>query len=72
MLQNVCKCKVDKYVEFDFIVIFIDLLLLKVSAYRHVLYNLPNFNKVQSYTYLYNCFSKTAIITNTFESLRSL
>ena len=30
---------IDKYVEYDFTTIFIDILLLKLSAYRHVLYN---------------------------------
>ncbi|XP_046650305.1 protein ARV1-like isoform X1 [Daphnia pulicaria] len=34
-----CNMIIDKYVEYDFTTIFIDILLLKLSAYRHVLYN---------------------------------
>ncbi|XP_045025911.1 protein ARV1-like isoform X4 [Daphnia magna] len=40
-LQTCANCSkvIDKYVEYDFTVILIDILLLKFSAYRHVLYN---------------------------------
>jgi lipid intermediate transporter len=31
---------VDKYIEFEFILVFIDLLLHDIAAYRHVIYNL--------------------------------
>eukprot|EP01080_Neovahlkampfia_damariscottae_P002471 gene2471-3180_t len=40
---NICKnCNqyVDKYIEYEFIIIFIDLLLHKIPAYRHIIYNL--------------------------------
>ena len=42
---NICKyCNkyVDKYIEYEFIIIFIDLLLHKISAYRHIIFNLYN------------------------------
>ncbi len=39
LLQVHCKQIIDKYVEYDFTTIFIDLLLLRISAYRHVLCN---------------------------------
>lgn len=34
-----CKDVVDRYVEFDNVILFIDLLLLKPGAYRHLVYN---------------------------------
>ncbi|KAI9591905.1 Arv1 protein [Syncephalis fuscata] len=34
-----CKRFVDKYVELDFVIIFIDLLLHKPQVYRHLLFN---------------------------------
>ncbi|SCW04112.1 LAFE_0H06194g1_1 [Lachancea fermentati] len=34
-----CKKVVDRYVEFDNVLLFIDLLLLKSGAYRHLVYN---------------------------------
>ncbi|AOA64395.1 Glycosylphosphatidylinositol intermediates transport to ER [Komagataella phaffii CBS 7435] len=34
-----CNQVVDKYVEFDKVVLFIDLLLLRPNAYRHLMYN---------------------------------
>ncbi|CAR24133.1 sterol homeostasis protein ARV1 [Lachancea thermotolerans CBS 6340] len=40
-LTDCAKCKevVDRYVEFDNVLLFIDLLLLKPGAYRHLVYN---------------------------------
>ncbi|CUS22129.1 LAQU0S04e08856g1_1 [Lachancea quebecensis] len=40
-LTDCAKCKevVDRYVEFDSVLLFIDLLLLKPGAYRHLVYN---------------------------------
>jgi transcription elongation factor Elf1 len=29
----------DKYVEFDLTILFIDMILLKATAYRHLVYN---------------------------------
>lgn len=34
-----CKSNVDKYVEYDAMALFVDLLLLKAAAYRHWLFN---------------------------------
>ncbi|KAL3241134.1 sterol homeostasis protein ARV1 [Nakaseomyces bracarensis] len=34
-----CHCEVDKYIEIDNVLLFIDLLLLKPGAYRHLVYN---------------------------------
>ncbi|KAL4979971.1 Arv1-like family-domain-containing protein [Aspergillus desertorum] len=34
-----CKRFADKYVEYDFVVIFIDLVLIKPQVYRHLLFN---------------------------------
>lgn len=34
-----CHCLADKYVEFEFIIIFLDLLLLRPQVYRHLLFN---------------------------------
>jgi len=35
----VCKKFADKYVEHDFVVLFIDLVLIKAEVYRHLLFN---------------------------------
>jgi hypothetical protein len=40
-----CSEFVDKYVEFDLILIFIDLVLLKRQAYRHMIFNRISFNE---------------------------
>ncbi|KAL4957123.1 Arv1-like family-domain-containing protein [Aspergillus filifer] len=34
-----CKRFADKYVEYDFVVLFIDLVLIKPQVYRHLLFN---------------------------------
>ena len=34
-----CQRFADKYVEYDFVVIFIDLVLIKPQVYRHLLFN---------------------------------
>lgn len=34
-----CKTPADKYIEFEALIILIDLVLLSKSAYRHILYN---------------------------------
>lgn len=38
-LQEKCKTPADKYIEFEALIILIDLVLLSKSAYRHILYN---------------------------------
>lgn len=42
-----CKKVVDRYVEFDNVLLFIDLLLLKQGAYRHLVYNSLDHNLSQ-------------------------
>lgn len=37
--QEKCKQVVDKYVEFDPVIVLLDALLFKPQAYRHVLFN---------------------------------
>jgi lipid intermediate transporter len=39
-----CRAFVDKYVEFDNVLIFIDMILLKPQAYRHIVFNGTNYN----------------------------
>ena len=39
LLQENCKEVVDKYIEYDLTAVFIDILLLKISAYRHFIFN---------------------------------
>lgn len=34
-----CGCFCDKYVEHDYVVLFIDLVLIKPQVYRHLLHN---------------------------------
>jgi hypothetical protein len=34
-----CKRFADKYVEHDFVILFIDLVLIKPEVYRHLLHN---------------------------------
>ena len=38
-LQVSCHKVVDKYIEFDPVIIFLDALLHKPQAYRHLLFN---------------------------------
>ncbi|KAF6136250.1 hypothetical protein GIB67_001659 [Kingdonia uniflora] len=37
-----CKAIADDYIECEFMILFIDLILHKHKAYRHLLYNCPN------------------------------
>lgn len=39
LLQKECKGTVDKYVEYDTVIIMIDLILISRGAQRHVIYN---------------------------------
>ncbi|CAH0553945.1 unnamed protein product [Brassicogethes aeneus] len=34
-----CKCIADKYVEYDIVLITVDIILLRITAYRHILHN---------------------------------
>ena len=38
-LQGKCSENVDKYIEYDFVLVLLDILLHKSQAYRHVLFN---------------------------------
>lgn len=38
-LQEQCGGLLDKYVEYDAVLLLLDLLLLKVQSYRHLLFN---------------------------------
>jgi hypothetical protein len=37
--EHKCKKFADKYIEHDFVVLFIDIILIKPQVYRHLLYN---------------------------------
>lgn len=51
---NKCNQTVDKYVEYENILIFIDLLLHKPQAYRHVMYNhKPSFTKNHAWKFAF-------------------
>jgi hypothetical protein len=41
-----CQSILDKYLEYDLVLVFIDLVLLKSPAYRHILLNSPKFTHV--------------------------
>ncbi|CAB4041433.1 ARV1-like isoform X1, partial [Paramuricea clavata] len=36
-----CQQRVDKYVEFDTVLVFLDIILHKIQAYRHLIFNKP-------------------------------
>ena len=40
-MQDRCHSLADKYIEYDPVIVMIDLVLLNEQAYRHVLYNSP-------------------------------
>ena len=39
ILQAQCKGVLDKYVEFDAVILLLDVLLLHVQSYRHLIFN---------------------------------
>jgi hypothetical protein len=39
VVKDKCKKFADKYIEHDFVVLFIDIILIKPQVYRHLLYN---------------------------------
>ena len=39
-IQEKCEKVVDKYIEYDAVIIFLDALLHKPQAYRHLLFNI--------------------------------
>ena len=38
-LQPTCEKVVDKYVEFDAVILLLDVLLLRIQSYRHLIFN---------------------------------
>ena len=59
-LQSNCGRLVDKYIEYDAVIVCLDALLLKVQAFRHVLYNshiqvrsIPYCHRLSSYSIPY-------------------
>ncbi len=38
-LQSSCKKPVDKYIEYDPVIVLIDATLCKTQAFRHILFN---------------------------------
>lgn len=39
---NHCNAIADKYVEYEHVLLFLDVMLFKPQVYRHILYNLPS------------------------------
>jgi hypothetical protein len=60
---NRCDAFVDKYVEFDAISVFIDIILLKTKAYRHMIFNGVEYSKYGLNANLL----RLAILLNLFE-----
>ncbi|KAJ3305793.1 sterol homeostasis protein [Kappamyces sp. JEL0829] len=60
---EVCHEFVDKYLEFDLVVIFIDLVLLKKAAYRHMIFNRIPYDTLG----LNDSIVRLAILLNLFE-----
>lgn len=42
--QSYCRSVADKYIEWEFVLIAIDLVLHRVQAYRHLLFNMKPFS----------------------------
>lgn len=42
-----CKAVADPYIECEFMIIFIDLILHKTKAFRHLLFNMLNLEKME-------------------------
>lgn len=54
-LQESCKKPVDKYIEYDPVVILIDAILCKTQAYRHILFNTSLNVSNHNYFNLWRC-----------------
>ena len=37
--QSNCRKVIDKYVEYDAVILLLDILLLRIQAYRHLIFN---------------------------------
>ncbi|EFA86273.1 hypothetical protein PPL_00835 [Heterostelium album PN500] len=60
-----CNQIADKYVEFDFIIVFLDLFLHKAQAYRHLLFNRQEYRDLVLIVYIF-FESFMAIILSSF------
>ena len=38
-VQPTCEKVVDKYIEFDAVILLLDVLLLRIQSYRHLIFN---------------------------------
>ncbi len=38
-MQANCQEVIDKYVEFDAVILLLDVLLLRIQSYRHLIFN---------------------------------
>ena len=44
-VQDKCHCVADKYIEYELLLVSIDLILLREQAYRHILFNRSLLNR---------------------------
>ena len=42
LFQKICGKVVDKYIEYELVIIFLDAVLHKPQAYRHILFNIDS------------------------------
>lgn len=75
IMCEVCHCVADKYIEYDNVLLFIDLILIKPPAYRHTIFNvlLPSNGNPGSYKGKKNTKKNTSLntkikINNSFSS----
>lgn len=70
IFQENCDEVADKYVEYDIIIIIIDLVLLNPKAYRHILLNtsFKNFWKLSVILILVESFCSWSLANNTNNS----
>lgn len=61
-MQASCKKPVDKYIEYDPVIILIDATLCKIQAFRHILFNTEiNVSKSVNFSF-YNSISCVSLI----------
>lgn len=58
--QESCQKPVDKYIEYDPVIILIDAILCKTQAFRHILFN-TSLN-VSNASFFYMCIVDTASV----------
>jgi len=61
-LQTKCNSVVDKYTEYDNIIISLDALLHKSQAYRHLLFNIHILVSLSCCFYFSVCFNTVVLI----------